>query len=349
MPWKPEVKGERPTLGPSVVSWMETWLASPDGSERIALTREQVEFLLDFYEINPETGKRRYRRAVLSRAKGWGRSPFVAGIALAEAFAPVVPDGWDAAGRPVGKPWATIRPVWVQLLAISENQTQNAFLPLLDMVKDGPLVNEPGVVANATFISLPRGRIEYVTASAVSREGNRPVFALLDQVESWAAQNGGERLAAAVRRNLGKTNGTEISTPNAYRPGQESVAEASFEYARQIAAGKTRDDGLCFNHRQAPDLADLVDEGAVREALRIAYGDSSDDPRGCVLHKPACPPPPWAAPLDRILRERLDLSVKPDDWRQFFLNQPVSSDQAVVTPEMLQKIQKPRRPFNATA
>ena len=139
MPWKAELPGERPTLGAGVVAWIESNLASPDGREGLVeLTREQVDFTLRLYELDPLTGRRRFRRAVLSRAKGWGRSPYLAMLAAAEAFCDVVPAGWDRDGRPVGKPWSAVRSVWIQVLAVSESQTKNSWLPLTEMVADGP-------------------------------------------------------------------------------------------------------------------------------------------------------------------------------------------------------------------
>lgn len=339
MPWKPEHPGERPTLGGFVVDWIESHLAAPDGRDGLVeLTREQIDFTLRFYELDVEAGHRRRRRAVLSRAKGWGRSPFMAMLAVAEAFAPVVPDGWDADGRPVGRPWSSVRTPWVQLLAVSEDQTRNAWVPLLEMVREGPVADFRGVDILETFIVLPgrRGRIEYVTASAVSREGNRPVFAILDQSESWTPSNGGTRLAASVRRNLGKTGGSSVEAPNSYRPGSGSVSEASALYATMIEEGNVRDDGLLYDHRAADLAVDLTDDDELVEALRYVYGDSSADPRGCVLHTPACPPG-WQH-LDRIIREIHDPDTMPADARQFFLNQATSAEHAWVTAEQVDAI-----------
>lgn len=74
IPWKPEFPGERPTLGWAAIDWIESNLAAPDrGSyEPLLLTREQAEFVLRFYEIDPVSGRRVIRRGVLSRPRGWG-------------------------------------------------------------------------------------------------------------------------------------------------------------------------------------------------------------------------------------------------------------------------------------
>lgn len=312
MPWRgPSYPGELPTLGWTVLDWMGDTLATPDRSEfePLVLTREQARFVLNFYAIHPRTGRRKYRRGVLSRPKGWGKSPILAAIACAEALAPVVPDGWDAAGEPVGKPWAEVRTPWVQLAAVSEDQTRNAWAPLLEMLREGPAADEyPGLEPLETFVNLPKGRIEFVTSAATSREGNRPVFCVLDQTEEWTGSNGGRKLAATLRRNLGKTGGTSIESPNAYVPGRGSVAEESAEYWKRIREERARDDGLLYDHREAPPETDLVDRESLLAGLAHAYGDSAEPAGGWV-------------DLERLIAEIWDPATDPQNARAYYLNQ----------------------------
>ncbi|MGC5319303.1 hypothetical protein ACPXB5_11255 [Micromonospora arida] len=64
------------TLGWGVVEWVEEWLQQPDGDnagDPYEMTAEQVNFVLWFYAIDTR-GKFVYRRAVLRRAKGWGKA-----------------------------------------------------------------------------------------------------------------------------------------------------------------------------------------------------------------------------------------------------------------------------------
>lgn len=325
MPWRgPRYPGEVPTLGPVVLDWMITNLAAPDRSEYEPFypSREQAEFLFNYYAISPATGKRLYRRGVYSRPKGSGKSPFLAAISAAEALAPVVPDGWDSAGEPVGRPWSSVRTPWVQIAAVSEDQTQNAYAPLLEMLRNGPVIeNYPGLEPMLSFVALPQGRIEFVTSAAVSREGNRPVFSVLDQSESWLQANGGTRLAATIRRNLGKTGGSSIEAPNAYVPGLESVAEQTAEYAKAIREGRVKEAGLLWDHREAPPDTDLEDKDSLRAGLVIAYGDACTDRGGWV-------------DVDRIMAEIWDPSTDPQTARQYYLNQITSaSDSWLSQPE----------------
>jgi hypothetical protein len=334
MPWKPTQPGERPTLGGIVLDWIEYYLSVVDGpsvGEPLKLTPEQEQFILKLYEVDPNfdgaaiTGRtinngRLIRRAVLSRPKGWGKSPMVGALCIVEALGPVVMDGWDADGQPVGRPWYStgIKPK-VQIVAVSEDQTANTWEPVLDMVRSSnQLLTDYDVEPMETFITVPMGRIEAVTSAGISREGFRPVFTAMDQTESWTESNGGWKLARTIRRNIAKVNGLSVETPNAFQPGEESVAENSWKAWRAQVEGRTRTAGLLFDHREAPAETDPEDYDSLRAGLRVAYGDSADDNGGWVN-------------LDRIIAEYWDADTDPSDARRYFLNQMEAASDAWVS------------------
>ena len=325
MGWKPEFPGEFPTLGYEVLEWMSDMLAMPDRAdyEPFILTPEQANFILNYYRIDPLNGKRVYRRAVWSRPKGSGKSPLMGAIGICEALAPVLFDGWDANGRPVGKPWSEVRTPLVQFAAVNEEQTRNAFDPLLEMLRQGPVLDYYDIDPMETFVALPKGRIEYITAAATSKEGAKPVFAALDQTEGWIRSNGGVNLAAVLRRNAGKIGGTTIETPNAYRPGMGSVSEATAEYHASIKEGRAREEGLLYDHREAPADTDMADKDSLYKGLLHVYGDSAEDNGGWV-------------DLGRIMQEIWDPATDPQDARQFYLNQVThASDSWMSRPELM--------------
>lgn len=325
MGWKPEFEGEQPTLGWELLDWVSEMLAMPDRMdyEPFVLTPEQAQFFLDYYRIDPVSGKRVYRRGVWSRPKGHGKSPLMGAIGICEALAPVLFDGWDANGRPVGKPWTEVRTPLVQFAAVNEEQTRNAFDPLLEMLRQGPVLDYYDIDPMETFVALPKGRIEYITAAATSKEGAKPVFAALDQTEGWIRSNGGVNLAAVLRRNAGKIGGTTIETPNAYRPGMGSVSEATAEYHASIKEGRAREEGLLYDHREAPSDTDMADRDSLYKGLLHVYGDSAEDNGGWV-------------DLGRIMQEIWDPATNPQDARQFYLNQVThASDSWMSRPELM--------------
>lgn len=341
MPFKPQYEGERPTLGWLVLAWIKANLIVPDGpadGEPLVFTPEQAMFILKLYEVDAKfrghaikgrtmKSGRLTRRAVLSRPKGFGKSPMIGAVCLTEALGPVVMDGFDADGRPVGRPWNTLgfKPK-VQIVAVAEDQTANTWEPTLDMARRGPVYDNYEINPMNTFITVPRGLVEPVTSSAVAREGFRPVFAAMDQTESWITSNGGINLAATIRRNIGKLGGATVETPNAYMPGMGSVAEKSFAAYEAQIDGRTRiDHGLLFDHREAPEDTDPQDETSLRKGLAIAYGDSADVNGGWV-------------DLDRKVQEYWDPDTDPQDARRFYLNQIRHATDAWVNSPMLRAI-----------
>lgn len=338
MPWRPQVGPDGradlyPTLGHKVIHWMHAHLTVPDGplaGEPLILTPEQVRFVMRLYRLDPAWRPpvidgaalrmaRVVRRAVLSRSKGWGKSPLLAGLCIAEAAGPVVCDGWDAHGQPVGRRWDSLGfRAKVQVIATSEDQTANTWEPLLDMVRAARFLDSDdgqGVDPMDTFVAMPRGRIEFTTSSATSREGGRPVFATLDQTESWTDSNGGKKLAAATRRNLAKVQGCSVESPNSYLPGAGSVAEGSFKAYAAQEGGRTRGGGIYLDHREAPPDTDPEDRGSLIAGLAHAYGDSADSAGG------------WVS-LDRIADDYWDPDTDPQDARMYYLNQVTSAGNA---------------------
>lgn len=324
MPWAPSFEGEKPTLGYAVLDWIIENLAAPGkaGYEPFVPTREQAQFIINFYEIDPTTGKRRIRRGVISRPRGWGKSPFLAAIACAEALSDVVPDGWDAGGRPVGRPWHSLHTPLIQVAAVSEAQTKNSWVPLLEMLRDGPAATAYDIDPLDGFVALPRGRIEPITSSASSVKGNPACFAILDQTEEWTPSNGGTRLADTMRINSAKIGGSIIESPNAYTPGMDSVAERTAAFQKLILEGRTRDKGLLYDHREAPPDTDMADRESLLAGLAYAYGDSAECAGGWV-------------DLDRIVADIWDPATSPQLARADFLNQIThASDSWLAEPEV---------------
>lgn len=297
----------RLTLGREVIAWGNTYLAQPDGEhkgETWQYSKEQARFIMWFYAID-EKGRFLYRRALLARPKGWGKSPLLAAICSTELLGPVQFDGFDYNGKPVGRP--SYSPL-IQLAAVSEAQTDNTMSLVIEMLGDGNAVDYYDLDIGKSRILVPGGKLEPVTAQAKSREGQRPTFAVLDETHLWVPSNGGDKLAATIRRNLGKINGRSVETTNAYLPGEESVAEDSQAYWESIQRGDVVNPGLMYDFRQAP--ADTpYERGPERRAGLVGvYGDAAKENGGWV-------------DLDRIEQEMDDPATKEADGRRFYFNQ----------------------------
>lgn len=320
MGWKPSVEGEVPTLGWYVLDWMHEYLARPALGyyEPFTPYREQEDFILRFYEIDPVVGRFKYNRALLGRPRGWGKSPLLGGLAIVEALADVVFDGWDANGQPVGKPWTEVRTPLVHVAAVSEDQVRNTWQPMVEML-EGPVQYEFDIEPFDTVVNLPRGRIEMKTSSPRSIKGAPSTFAVLDQTEEWVPTNKGPVLAQNIRTNTAKNGGRTVEAPNAFIPGEGSVAEQSEQFAQAIEQGRTRHKGLLYDHREAPADTDLTERESLTLGLRYAYGDSSGHPDGCVLHDPPCAP--GHVDLEEQIGVIWDPATDPQKARSDYLNQ----------------------------
>lgn len=315
MPWRgPEVPGEFPTLGYQVIDWIESRCAIPDRElvgDPFLLTDEQALFFLHFYRLRPETGEFvHHRGAQLTRSQKWGKGPLAAAWVCAEAQGPVLFDGWDANGEPVGKPWAT--PL-IQITAVSEDQTDNVYSALLPMIELGALHGEIEDTGLGR-INLPQGgRIEPVTASAVSRLGQRITGAVQDQTESWTESNRGRKLADNQRRGLAGMGGRWLSTPNAWDPTENSVAQYTAE---------NEHDGVYHNDAEPPESLSIRNKTERRRALKIAYGDAVTgrrDGKSGVIQ-------PWIN-LDKIEAEILALLPRdPAQAERWFLNRKQAAE-----------------------
>lgn len=306
------------SLGRDVFDWCQRYIRQPDGpraGEPWKFTREQIRFLHYFYAVDAR-GRFLWSRAVLRRAKGWGKSPFMAALALAELCGPVRYGGDDARGEPVGVP---VTMPWVQIAGVSEKQTTNTMSMVLAMIVESDILDDYGLDPGLTRVFTGAGgRLEPITASAPTAEGARPTFCVLDETHHWVQANGGHKLAEVIRRNLGKSRdgaARSIETTNAHEQGGESVAERSYDAWQAQLTGKARGATILYDSREAPPDVDLADEEFLLEALEATYGDSS-----------------WVD-LERIRDEIYDPGTPPSVSRQFYLNQLSVAEDAWVAPD----------------
>ena len=325
-PWRgPQVPGEHPTLGWTAIDWIEENCVVPDGpfaGESFRLTYDdgtptvQGAFVLGFYELKPdaEVHLRKPSRAFAYSRGGqlvapqkWGKGPLSAAITLFEGYGPCLFDGWDANGEPVGRPWAT---PWIQITAVSEDQTGNVWLAILPMIQLGNLVADiPDT--GLTRINLPNGgHIEPVTSSAASRLGQRITFVNQDEAHDWNKRNKGRKLADTQRRNLAGMGGRFMETGNAWDPNELSVAQTTFEKEQNV-----------FKLMLDPGEGSIRNQRERSRVLKRLYAAN-----------------PWVD-IDRI-SEEIDTLVDRGEYAQaerFFFNRVIPGEDRVFDMEMWDK------------
>lgn len=227
----------------------------------------------------------------LSRPKGWSKSGLASKLVVAEGCGPVVFDGWDAYGQPVGRPHR--RPI-INCFATEEGQageTYGAAAVIFQHLASSAWASANGYWIDVgtgkgerstrTFIHTPYGtigRAQPRTSSGSAAEGGQGTFAVADETHLWVTRVLRELYETEVM-NLGKGGdgaGWVLETSTMYRPGEGSVAEASDQAAQDGGAAA----GVCVDHRGAPDDIDVWDDRArhvpnrerLTVATKVAYG-----------------------------------------------------------------------------
>lgn len=272
------------TLGWHVVRWISDNLIQPNGpraGEPFCLTEGQVRFVLLFYEVDG-SGAFVCNEGVRRLAKGSGKSPFAAALALAEMLGPVVFAGFDS--RVPGGCLAVERDLaWVQVAATSEEQTKNTMRMVRAMVshRNSRMRDRYGLQVGKTFLESRSGaRLEQITSAATTAEGNEISFCVCDETEHWTPARGGNDLYETLVQNLGKTrNSRLLQTSNAWDPGEGSVAEETWNaWVLQESDRSVNFRRLLYDARMAPEntcLSPVVEPGMVGldAALEFVYAD----------------------------------------------------------------------------
>jgi phage terminase large subunit-like protein len=259
--------------------------------------------VLVWYEIDDD-GRFLYRRGVIRRMKGWGKDPMLAALSLVEACGPCRFGGWDESGNPIG----AMHPMpLVQLAAVSEEQTGNTtslFPGMISPAFKKEFKVDPG--KTIIYVRGGKGVIKAVTSSPRALEGPRPSFCVLNETHHWLQNNEGIEMARVIRRNLGKARdgaGRSLEITNAHKPGEGSVAEATYTAVQE---GDVL--GVWYDSLEAPEVKDLTDHEEVTKAIKIARGDSY-----------------WVDP-ERLYQEIQDPETPEYVAKRFYFNQVVLVD-----------------------
>lgn len=339
-PWDPLSKEAPRTLGFAAASFVEgrghhLGLIQPNGpraGRRFRLTGDQLRFLLWWYALD-ESAQWIYMHGVRRLAKGSGKSPFAAVLALIEFVGPCRLDHFDdrQPGGCVAKP---VDMPLVQIAATAESQTANtmrmvrAFAP-----KRGEFCERYGLDPGKTlYYRVPEGTLEVITSSFTAAEGAEASFVIGDETEHWKPSNGGPDLASTLEDNLAKSGNRMLETSNAWVPGQDSVAESSWDAWLAQEERRVVDDAgrILYDARMAPPDTDLADYASLEAGLRFVYFDCDwkRGPDGEIDVRPQ---------IKRIHNLRSDRS----ESQRKYLNRPSVDNDAWTTPEDWSKLSRP--------
>lgn len=310
------------SLGPQIIDWAE-WrtyeLTGEPGlihhisKRRWEFTPGQKRFLILWYAYDDE-GRFVYRSGVKRGAKGTGKDPFGGSWCLTELIGPsqLVRDLETGlwVGEQHGMPL-------VQIASNSEAQSKDVL-----RVANQMLCRETrefyGIDCGETrTIVEGGGRLEILTASEKSSEGDPATAIMLNESHHMTESSGGHKVAAVARRNVAKSpqelQARVCEFTNAHAPGMDSVAELSFNAWQAQVSGFGLDD-ILYDSIEAPPDIDIYDDESRMDGLRAAYADS-----------------PWSD-LRRLSGEMLDTRTSPADAVRYYLNGLAAAEDAWVDP-----------------
>lgn len=334
---RPRGANRERSLGWLAVWWIESFVVHGPGDvegQPIIHGDEYTGFIVDCYSLDEEGG-RLVDSSFVSRPKGCNKSGLAAEIALFEALGPCRFDGWAKGGEtfkylgreyvyepgePMGRP---VRYPVVRIMATEENQTGNTYDMIYLNLTEGPLsqLKAYGLDAGKTRTLLPEGgEIMPSSSGAASKDGGKETFVVFDETHLYNT-NSLRSMYKTVSRNLvkrRKSAGTwYIETTTMYAPGEDSVAEHTYEYAQAIAAGKTKRSRMLYDHRWG-DIKDLRNEDDLRKAIIEAYGDALE----------------WVS-LEGVVDDILDIRRDESESRRYFLNALTEASNAWLSPELV--------------
>lgn len=315
-------------------AWVERHCVIPDGFRKgqpFRLYDDQARYLARFYTVradaewlpdNPLLAEAFvYRRAMYVAPQKVGKSPMTAAHVCVEGVGPALFAGWAGkddgyvcadngcgcgweypyeAGEPKAMSWPT--PL-IQITANSEDQTDNIYDALRPMIEGGPLDDVIPKVGES-FARLPGGgRIDIVTASDLSRLGQRTTFIVQTEVGLWTTPVM-RRVASTQYRNLAGMRGRASIETNAWDPAQKSVAQIEFESSAT---------DIYRQFTQPPKSLSFTNKAERRRIFHIVYPDDTHVRNGGHVS------------LDAIEAEAVDLVERdPAEAARFFGNMLVT-------------------------
>lgn len=314
------------SLGWGVIAWGQEHLIHPLTGQPWRYTAGQKRFLILWYALGSD-GRWLYRSGVKRGAKGTGKDPMGGAICNTELAGPVELAGW-VDGEPIGR--ARRMPL-VQIAANSEAQAQDVLRVANAMWTKSKRAEFELTCGETRTIRAGGGRVELLTASQKSSEGDPATFIFLNESHHMTESSGGHKVAEVARRNVGKSPASIqarlLEGTNAHRSGSDSVAERSYLAWQAQSSGKAKKRDILYDSIEAPPDTDLYDDESRVAGLRAAYMDA-----------------PWAD-IQRLSDEMLDPRTSVADSIRFYLNGLAAAEDAWIDPRAFDEGARPGLSF----
>lgn len=232
------------------------WIGQP-----FELLAWQKKLLYELFEINADTGVRRYRRALIGLPRKAGKTELAAAIALYLMIAD-------------GEPSAAI-----YCAAASEDQADMVFDAAKRMCElDGaPLAALVDVsVSRLTSKSDPYSFLQRLSSKGRTKHGLNIHGVVLDELHAWQVGDGEELWAALNTGSAARRQPMQIAITTAGMDLEQSRCGQMYQLGRSIERGEQEDGGFFFRWWQAPEGMDYRDPEYPKLASP-SYGHTVDE------------------------------------------------------------------------
>ncbi|MGC4151509.1 MAG: hypothetical protein QM628_00325 [Propionicimonas sp.] len=339
MGFRPAFEGQKCSLGYQVIEWLEENACHGPGDVEgepldFRSDPEVEQFIIDCYELDPQTGRRKVKVAVYSAPKGRAKSETAGLVGIAESLAPCVRfDGWDDDGQPMGRP---VTSPFIRCLATEEKQAGHTFQNIAFVMGEWGHDTHPDIYGkvkgigdyrSAQNIYLPNGgECRSSSSGAASKDGGKETFLVPDELHLYVLPELRSMYATAMR-NTGKRKKAEpwaLPTTTACKLGEQSVWEVIEKLYKQ---GKL-DETWLVHHKEARGRINILDKARTIRQLLDVYGPAMDPDSG------------WMDPED-VYRLMLDPTVCRDEAEaaRYYLNRSMAGSDAWISKTVVEKVE----------
>lgn len=275
------------TYGPLAVAWMEANLVHGEGDlfgQPFRCTGDQRQFLDKLLRYEPKSGRLIVRKALLGRAKGWGKTEFIAAVVLfflAGPLAPLAPN--------------------IPIAAASFEQADLLFGTARVMATEGPLKPYLEAFDTEILIKSGPGRAFRVAAAAGTNDGGRPTVFAADELHEW---NGSKaRVFLVITNSIAKRRDGLVLMISTAGSVDSELLRQQYDYGMAVNAGEVVDETFLMDWSEADPTLDPYAGAEVRAEMARQANAHIDE----------------FGTLEFV--ERRWHEIPEHEWRRYFANQ----------------------------
>jgi len=256
-------KADLPTYGPLAAAWIEANLVHAEGDlfgQPFKCTDDERQFLDKLLRYDPKTGRLIVRRALLGRAKGWGKTEFIGAIVLFFLAGPLAPTAPN-----------------IPIAAASFEQADLLFSTCRIMATEGPLKPYLEAFDTEILIKGEPGRAYRVAAAAGTNDGSRPTLFAADELHEWTGSKA--RVFLVITNSIAKRRDGLVLIISTAGGEDSELLRQMYDHGKAVEVGEAVDDGFLFDWAEADPTLNPHDGPEVR-ALMARQGNPHIDQFG---------------------------------------------------------------------